>query len=44
MLRRDVLGLLDGRAADVPRPLLSRARLDLVGLSATGEICLLLGA
>ena len=36
VLRRDVPGLLDGRAADVPRPLLGRAGLHLVGLPAAG--------
>ena len=36
MLRRDILGLLDGRAADVPRPLLCRAGLHLISLASAG--------
>ena len=36
MLRRDILGLLGNGTADVPRPLLGRAGLHLVGLPAAG--------
>ena len=36
VLRRDVLGLLDGRSADVPRAFLGRAGLNLVGLPSAG--------